>query len=148
MSTYTQIIYHIVFSTKDRQNTLDYDQHEELFKYIWGILKNKECHLYRINGHTDHVHLLTSLHPSVALSDFLKDIKMASSKWIKTQGIFKAFDNWQKGYAAFTHSINDKNRLIDYIRNQKEHHRQTPFKEELIGLLTKANVEYDPKYLE
>lgn len=148
MSTYTQIFYHIVFSTKNRQNTLSCGRHEELFKYIWGILKNKECHLYRINGHTDHLHLLTSLHPSLALSDFIKDIKMASSKWIKTNGIFKGFDCWQKGYAAFTHSTNDKNDLIEYIRNQKEHHRQTTFKEELIGLLNRANVQYDPKYLE
>ncbi|MCE5185600.1 MAG: IS200/IS605 family transposase [Planctomycetaceae bacterium] len=148
MSTYTQIIYHIVFSTKDRQNTLDYDHHEELFKYIWGILKNRECHLYRINGHTDHVHILTSLHPSLALADFIKDIKIGTSKWIRTKPVFKDFESWQKGYAAFTHSVNDKNDLIDYIKSQKEHHRQLTFKEELIDLLSKANIEFDMKYLE
>jgi len=148
MSTYTQIIYHIVFSTKDRQNTLDFDHHEDLFKYTWGILKNKDCHLYRINGHTDHLHLLTSLHPSLALSDVLKDIKLATSKWIKTKKVFAAFDGWQKGYAAFTHSVEDKNRLIEYIKGQKEHHRRLTFKEELTDLLGKAGIEFDLNYLD
>ncbi|MCE5185392.1 MAG: IS200/IS605 family transposase [Planctomycetaceae bacterium] len=148
MSTYTQLIYHIVFSTKNRQNTLNYERHEEFFKYVWGILKNKGCHLYRINGHTDHIHILTSLHASIAIADLMKDIKMATSKWIKTKAVFKDFDSWQKGYAAFTHATNDKNALIDYIRNQKEHHRQTSFKEELVDLLRRANIEFDMKYLE
>ena len=148
MSTYTQIIYHIVFSTKNRQNTLDYDKQEELFKYIWGIIKNKNGHLYRINGDRDHLHILTSLHPSLALSDFIRDIKVASSKWIQEQTIFPAFDGWQKGYSAFTHSVNDKKRLIQYIIDQKNHHRKLTFKEELINLLKQAQIEFDMKYLE
>ena len=147
MSTYTQIIYHIVFSTKNRQNTLDYDKQEELFKYIWGIIKNKNGHLYRINGDRDHLHILTSLHPSLALSDFIKNIKVASSKWIQEQRILPAFNGWQKGYSAFTHSTNDKQGLIQYIINQKEHHRKVTFKEELVNLLKQAKIEFDMKYL-
>lgn len=147
MSTYTQSMYYIVFSTKDRLNTLHHDRHEELFKYIWGIIRNKKCHLYRINGNRDHIHILTSLHPSLALSDFIKDIKLASSKWIKENRIFDAFDNWQKGYSAFTHSDNDKQRLVQYIIKQKEHHRIRTFKEELIDLLKQANIEFDIEHL-
>ena len=148
MSTYTQIIYHIVFSTKNCENTLDYDKQEELFKYIWGIIKNKNGHLYRINGERDHLHILTSLHPSLALSDFIRDIKVASSKWIPEKKIFPVFDGWQKGYSAFTLSVNDKKRLTEYIIGQREHHRKLTFKEELVNLLEQAKIEFDMKYLE
>jgi REP element-mobilizing transposase RayT len=140
-------MYHIVFSTKNRKNTLDHEKHEDLFKYIWGIIKNKNCHLYRINGDQDHIHILTSLHPSLSLSGFIKDIKLASSNWIKEKHIFNSFNGWQNGYSAFTHSDNDKERLIRYIMSQKEHHRKRTFKEELIELLKQANIEFDLKYL-
>jgi REP element-mobilizing transposase RayT len=83
MSAYTQTYYHIVFSTKDRHPVLRQERREALFRYIWGILKNRESHLYRINGADDHLHILTSLHPSVSLADLVKDVKTGSSLWIK-----------------------------------------------------------------
>ncbi|HMV08375.1 MAG TPA: IS200/IS605 family transposase [Cyclobacteriaceae bacterium] len=83
MSTYTQIIYQIIFSTKNREQTLAANTRHELFKYISGILANYKCHLYQINGVEDHIHILTHLHPSIALSDLVKDIKLASTKFIK-----------------------------------------------------------------
>ena len=89
MSTHTQICYHVVFSTKDRQPTLKADRRADLFRYIWGILKNRESHLYRINGPEDHVHILTSLHPSVSLADLIKDIKTGSS--LKKESVFSMF---------------------------------------------------------
>ncbi|MBK9014557.1 MAG: transposase, partial [Saprospiraceae bacterium] len=98
MSTYTQSLYQIVFSTKHRQPTLAKEGRDELFKYIWGILKNKKCHLYRINGVEDHIHIVTSLHPSVALADLVKDIKLASNDHIKETGLFPDFGGWQDGY--------------------------------------------------
>jgi REP element-mobilizing transposase RayT len=102
MSTYTQILYQIVFSTKEREPVLLKDNRPDLFRYIWGILKNQHCHLYRMNGVEDHPetsgHIVTHLHPSVTLADLIKDIKIASSKWIKEKGIFKNFVNWQDGY--------------------------------------------------
>ena len=70
MSTYTQICYHIVFSTKDRAPALEVDGREQLFRYIWGIVKNRKSHLYRINGTADHVHILTSLHPTSNLAEY------------------------------------------------------------------------------
>ena len=94
MSTHTQICYHIVFSTKDRQPTLRANRREDLFRYIWGILKNRESHLYRINGAEEHLHILTSLHPSVSLADLVKDVKTGSSLWIKKEGVFRAFSHW------------------------------------------------------
>ena len=148
MSTYTQIIYHLVYSTRDRRPVLDSERHEELFRYIWGVVNNRKGHLFRINGTADHIHILTSLHPAQSLSDFVKDIKLASSKWIKENAVFADFSGWQKGYGAFTHSVNDKNDLIEYIKSQKEHHRVRTFKEELIDLLNKAGIDYDLHYLD
>ena len=147
MSTYTQIIYHIVFSTKERRGTLDLENHEELFRYVWGILKNKKCHVYQINGYSDHLHILTSLHPALALSNLVKDIKLASSQWIQKKKMFPAFSGWQNGYSAFTHSINEKSRIIRYIQGQKEHHKAYSFKEELADLLKRAGIEFDLEHL-
>ena len=131
MSTYTQILYQIVFGTKNREQTLTTPNRHELFKYIWGILKKKNCHLYRINGVEDHLHIITHLHPSVSLAFLIKDIKLASSEFIKKNDIFQKFGGWQDGYGAFTYSIKEKNRLIEYVKNQEEHHKTITFRDEI-----------------
>jgi REP element-mobilizing transposase RayT len=147
MSTHTQIYYHIVFSTKDRLPVLKGDRREDLFRYIWGIAKNYECHLYRINGTEDHVHVLTSLHPSVSLANLVKNIKASSSVWIKEDSVFRSFSHWQDGYGAFTHSKGEVDALIEYIKGQAEHHRRTTFAEEYRKLLVEAGIEFDERYI-
>lgn len=148
MSTYTQILYQIVFSTKGREPILIKKNRPELFKYIWGILKNKKCHLYRINDVEDHLHIVTHLHPLVALAALIKDIKIASSDYIKEKGLFPDFGGWQDGYGAFTYSFSAKNELIEYVKNQEEHHQTKTFREELMELLAEHEVEFDEKYLD
>jgi len=147
MSTYTAISYHIVFSTKDRTPALKGDRREDLFRYIWGIIKNRNGHLYRINGVEDHLHILTSLHPTVCLADFVKDIKTGSALWIKENAVFKLFSHWQEGYAAFTCSKDDLDGLIEYIKGQEERHRRTTFAEEYRKLLIEAGIEFDERYM-
>lgn len=147
MSTYTQILYQIVFSTKHRQKTLSKDTRDELYKYIWGVVKNKNCHPYIINGTEDHLHIATSLHSSVSLASLVKDIKLASTDYIKKQKLFMLIDGWQEGYGAFTYSIKEKDKLIEYIKNQEEHHRVKTFREEYIDFLIQHNIEFDEKYL-
>jgi len=147
MSTYTQILYHIVFSTKNRQYNLESERRQDLFRYIWGVIKSKNSHLYRINGVEDHLHILTSLHPSVCLADFVKDIKVSTSKWIKDEKVFTDFTHWQDGYSAFTHSINEKDSLIGYIKGQEIHHKKVLFIDELRQLLKRMGIEFDEKYL-
>src|SRR5579863_9072525 len=115
MSTYTQIYYHIVFSTKERIPALTADRREDLFRYTWGILKNKECHLYRIGGVEDHIHILTSVHPTICLADLVKEIKTSTNKWIKENAVFPKFTHWQDGYSAFTVSHGGKDTVIEYI---------------------------------
>lgn len=140
MSTYAQIYYHIVFSTKERRPTLRADRRQDLFRYMWGILKNRECHLYRINGADDHVHILTSLHPMVSLANLVKEIKTSSSTWIKDSAVFPMFSYWQDGYGAFTHSRGQIDGLIEYIKGQEEHHHRVTFAEEFRKLLVEAGI--------
>lgn len=146
MSTYTQIYYHIVFSTKHRKPTLNSEHEDELYKYIWGIIKNKKCTLYRINGMPDHLHIFTSLHPTVRLSDLVKDIKVASNLWMKQNDLFPEFEEWQEGYGAFTYCIRDKEMIINYIKNQKKHHHAEDFESEYRRLLLENEIEFDEKY--
>jgi putative transposase len=147
MSTYTQICYHLVFSTKERRPTLKEDRRPDLFRYIWGILKNRHCHLYRINGVADHVHILTSLHPTLSLADLVKDIKAGSSLWIKNEAVFPMFTYWQDGYAGFTHSREQIDPLIEYIKGQEEHHCHKTLSEELRTLLVESGIEFDERYV-
>ncbi len=146
MSTYTQILYQIVFGTKHHEMTLGKEHRQQLFKYIWGVLENKKCHLYRINGIENHLHILTHLHPSVALADLVKDIKLSTTKFIKEQNLFPDFNGWQDGYGAFTYSMEAKNNLINYIKNQEEHHKIKTFRDEYRELLKEHQIEFDEKY--
>ena len=147
MNTYTQILYQIVFSTRNRKRCLNSKDRPELFSYIHGILKNKNCHLYRINGVADHIHIVTHIHPTVALASLVKDIKMATSEYIEFEFLFPGFDGWQEGYGAFTYSIQSKNNLIEYVKNQEEHHHIKSYREEYIHLLKEHQIEFDEKYL-
>jgi REP element-mobilizing transposase RayT len=147
MSTFRQIYYHIIFSTKYRKPVLNEQYEEELYKYIWGIVKNKSCKLYRINGMPDHIHLFTDLHPSICLSDFVKDIKVASNLWMKQSGLFPDFEEWQSGYGAFTYSEREKDKIINYIKNQKEHHKKEDFEAEYKNILKSNGIDFDEKYL-
>lgn len=147
MSTYTQILYQIVFATKNHEPTLTSEHRKQLFKYISGILNNKKCHLYQINGVEDHLHILTHLHPSVSLATLIKDIKVASSNMMKEESLFPSFQGWQDGYGAFTYSIDRKDTLINYIINQEKHHQVQSFRDEYRELLQEHGIEFDERYL-
>lgn len=147
MSTYTQIIYQIVFSTKHREPVMNVDNRDELYRYISGVAKNKKCFIYQINGVEDHLHIVLDLHPSVALAYLVKDIKISSSIYAKEKELFKGFKSWQEGYGAFTYNIKEKDRLINYVKTQEEHHKIKTFKDEYIEILKENGVEFEEKYL-
>ena len=153
MATYTDITYHIVFGAKHRAPVLEKSRRDDLYRFIWGILKNRQCHLYRIGGIEDHLHILTSLHPTIALADLVKEIKTASSAWIKGKGVFPRFDFWQEGYGAFTVAAEARPALIDYIKNQEAHHAggamsdREDFVAELKRLVEAAHLEWKPEFL-
>src|SRR5271166_5372042 len=105
--SFQQSTYQIIFGTKHREHTITEMHCAELYKYIWGIIKGYNCHLYRINGVEYHLHIASDLHPSVCLADYVKSIKVASSIWMKESGKFPSFKGWQEGYGAFTYSVED-----------------------------------------
>ncbi|MBC8003950.1 MAG: IS200/IS605 family transposase [Verrucomicrobia bacterium] len=146
MASYRQILYHLTFHTKNSQKVLRNSGNEELFKYIRGILKNNNCKLYRINGIEDHIHVVCDLHPSVALADLIKNIKLASSLLIKEKHLYPLFSHWAEGYGAFTLSIKEKDRIVKYVMNQ-QHHKTESFREEYIRLLKENGIEFDERYL-
>lgn len=147
--TYIRIVYQVVFSTKHRRPTLlGQAERERLFLYIRQILENKRCHFYQAGGVEDHLHLVFSLHPAVALSGLVKDIKLAASDFIKCERLFPNFDYWQVGYGAFTYTPDALPRLIKYVQNQVIHHRSQTSLEELRKLLARHGIEYDERYFE
>ena len=120
---------------------------KRLCRYMATVIKNKGCHLYRVNAVEDHVHIATHIHPSIALSNLIKDIKLSASEFIKENNLFPCFAGWQAGYGAFTYSISAKDNLIQYIMNQDEHHKKITFREEYIKLLQAHNIDFEDRYL-
>jgi putative transposase len=147
MSTYTQLIYQIVFRTKGRDRSLTSDNRPKLFNYMVGILNTQKCHPYIINGVEDHIHIITHIHPDVAISRLMKDIKMACTDYIKREQLFKNFRGWQEGYGAFTYSITARDTLIEYVKNQEKHHKTCDFENEYRKLLKEHDVDFDERYL-
>ena len=105
------------------------------------------CHLYRIGGVEDHLHIITHIHPTIAIAYLIKDMKLAASSFIKSQNIFPNFNGWQDGYGGFTYAISAKDNLIEYVKTQKEHHKKFSFRDEYISLLNEHGIEFDEKYL-
>lgn len=146
MSSYRQIFYHIIFRTKNSTRSLPLNNIDKLFAYIIGIIENKNCHLYRINGMEDHIHILSDLHPSIALADYVRDIKTSTSLWLKQNPVFSKFRGWAEGYAALTYSYENKDQIINYIKNQQLHHRKVSFYDELKELLESSGIQINEKY--
>ena len=146
-NTYTQILVQIVFAVKGRQNLISEKHRDQVEKYISGIVSNKKSKPLAIYCNPDHCHILIGLHPSVSISEMARDIKANSSKWMnKNKWVMGKFA-WQEGYGAFTYSRSQLNQVVQYIRNQPEHHRRKTFREEYIDFLEKFDIEYDDKYV-
>ena len=146
-NTYTQIYIHIVFAVQGRQNLIPRQHREELCKYIAGIVRKREQKLISINCEPDHMHVFVGLKPTLALSDFVRDVKAGSSGFINEQRWVRGKFNWQEGFGAFSHAHSEIDRVVKYIQNQEEHHRKATFKEEYLNLLRDFAVEYNTKYL-
>jgi putative transposase len=138
---------HIVFSTKHRVPLIDDAIENELHSYLGGICNNLECHVLKVGGYKDHIHILCQLSKKIALMKLLEEVKSHSSKWIKTKGEAYANFYWQDGYGAFSVNPYDVDVVVEYIKNQHQHHAKKTFKEEYLKVLKKNNVDYDERYL-
>ncbi len=147
MSTHQQLLYHIVFSTKNRQPWLRDGFREKVFAYMAATIKELGGFAIIIGGYYDHVHLLLRIPAKIAVSDFVGQLKASTSKHInESSGIIRKF-GWQDGYGAFTVSLSAKDKVYAYIENQLEHHKRQTFEQEYISLLAKHEVQYDDKYV-
>jgi REP element-mobilizing transposase RayT len=145
-SAYTSLTYHIVFSTKYHKPRLTDAIRAETYSYIGGIIANKRGQAIEIGGVADHIHIVTSCSPAVALADFIRDIKANSSKWLREEKDQRDF-GWQVGYGAFTVSCSQADTVRRYVRNQAEHHRTRSFEEEFRAMLKRHGISFDEKYL-
>ncbi|MCE5325741.1 MAG: IS200/IS605 family transposase [Planctomycetaceae bacterium] len=145
--TYSNLTCHIVFSTKHRRADLTLDILPRLIEYAGGIIRNRDGKLLAINGASDHMHILVILAPKHAISDQVRDIKAGMSKWIHDNIASLRTFAWQEGYAIFSVSKSVMQTVIDYISSQTEHHHKMTFEEELVALLQKHGIDYDPRYV-
>ncbi|MBN1943986.1 MAG: IS200/IS605 family transposase [Phycisphaerae bacterium] len=145
--SYTNLNYHVAYSTKERRPFLQADLLPQLVKYTGGVIRKLNGQMLEANGPEDHFHIMAILPPTIAVSECIQKIKAGTSGWIhKTFPQHKDF-NWQDGYAAFSVSHSAVPKVVEYIQNQQEHHKKMTFEEELIALLKRHNIPYDEKYL-
>lgn len=146
-STYTNLIYHIVYSTKYRRPIIERQDREELYRYIGGIIRANEGIPLEIGGMPDHVHILAKLSPKHAVTDVLRLVKTNSSKWLNEKPGRKGRFGWQTGYAAFSVSQSQLPVVTRYIRNQEKHHQKQTFLDEYLALLTKHQIEFEERFV-
>ncbi len=146
--SYTNLIYHIVFSTKNRQPVITDDVKSRLYDYIGGTIRKQGGIALAINGMSDHIHVLVKLRADKAVSDVLRDLKANSSGWMHE--VFPELKDfsWQNGYGAFTVSASQIEKVREYIANQEKHHRKIgSFRDEFMKLLRANEIEFDERYL-
>ena len=145
--SFTNLIYHLVLSTKERQPLITIDYQPRLYDYIGGVIRNIGGISLGINGTDDHGHVLTKLRPDRALSDVLRDLKSNATGWLHDVFPRLADFSWQRGYAAFTVSQSNLKQVQRYIAGQKEHHQKVSFRDEFILFLKANGIQYDERYI-
>jgi REP element-mobilizing transposase RayT len=138
--TFSQLLFHFVFSTQNREELIGPDLRPKLYSYLEGIVQSEGGVLLSIGGMPDHVHLLARLKPAIFIPDLLRSIKAGSSGWVNSRSRFA----WQEGYGAFSVSESSAKTVHRYIQNQEAHHRKQNFEAEWIGLLERHGIEFDP----
>jgi len=145
--TFSSLRVHVIFSTKERKQILREDLQPKLWAYMAGIARNHKFEALKIGGTNDHCHALILLPPPIPLSKAVQTIKGCSSKWLNETGAAGASFAWQEGYAAFSVSASQTDCVIEYIRNQAEHHKKRNYEEEFLELLKRYGVDYDPVHV-
>jgi putative transposase len=146
-NTFSQIYIQIVFAVKRRECLIKIDWEEELYKYITGIINNRGQKMLAINGVSDHIHILIGMNPNCCLSDLVREIKKSSNQFIAEKRFSRFKFEWQEGYGAFSCSHSSLDNVVQYIENQKEHHRKKSFREEYKEFLRKFEIEFKDEYL-
>ena len=143
--SYTRFFYHLVIRTKGSRRTLPLEHSDILYAYLAKIAKDKGAFVHLINGMEEHVHLGIELPPTMAFSDFVRDFKSASSLGLKEK--FRDFEGWGRSYAAFSCRVDDCQGVLNYIDNQREHHKKQSFADELRMIAEKMGMRFDERDL-
>lgn len=144
---YSKLYLHFVFAVKGRQSLIPKERKEELHKYISGLVSYRKAKLLAVHCMPDHLHLFVGYQPSVLISDFVKEIKLATHAYILTNRIVRGTFAWQSGYGVFSYSHSQIDCVINYVKNQEIHHRKRTFREEYLELLEQFAIEYDSRYI-
>ncbi|MGM9802286.1 MAG: transposase [Candidatus Limisoma sp.] len=135
-------LFHVVINTHNRLQTIPLESRRIIYNHIYELLTNHKCKLLRMNGTTNHIHMLIDLHTSVALSALIGEIKRETSLWIKHSGLAPQFRGWGREYYAFSLSKDSKNNVIEYIKNQLEHHKFVSFEDEMARMCNNMGAEF------
>ena len=145
--SYSCMIYHIVFSTYRRTPNILTEHERELYAYFMGMINNLGAHLYRIGGMPDHIHIVVDIPPKISVSEFVQKIKRSSSFWLGENNNFPGWEKCEEGYGVFTCSYSQKQKLIDYVKGQKEHHTKISFADEFRFFLEHSGIKIDERYM-
>lgn len=145
--SFAQILVHLTFHTKVDYPTMLEEHLPRVFEYIGGEIRALKGIPFAVGGRPDHIHILSTLPKTMPLADFVMNLKKGASKWIKTIDNRYRLFSWQDGYGAFSVSYANKDRVVNYIANQKQHHQKKTFREEYIEFLRNNNIEYDERYV-
>lgn len=146
-NTYTQLYVQIVFAVKYREALILPTWEDRVYRYITGIVQQRNHKMMAINGVPDHIHFLVSMHPADAVADMVREVKKASTDFIKTNRFIPFRFQWQSGYGAFSYNKSEAPRVVSYILNQKEHHRHITFRKEYLDLLKRFDIDFQEPYL-
>ncbi|VTP72251.1 IS200/IS605 family transposase [Haemophilus influenzae] len=147
--SYCRLFYHIVFRTKDSVYAINEENEKILYDYIWGFVKSHHSILHRINGMPDHLHLFVELHQTTSVAEFVRKLKKSTHRFLdENKSLFPEFTAWSVGYCALTYSDRDKYQLINYIKNQKQHHKETHFNDEMKSLFQREGIDFNVEWLE
>lgn len=143
----SQVLVHLIFSTKNWEAWLSEEIRNELHAYIGGIVNAQNGVLLQAGSVEDHIHLLLAHPRTISPAKLVQEIKTGSSKWIKTKGVRFTKFAWQTGYGIFSVSPSHQQAVVEYIENQAEHHRHSSFQDEYRNLLAKYNVPFDERFV-
>ena len=144
--SFANLYYHIMFHTKYNAMAINVENERILYSYINGFCNNYGVKLLRLGGMPDHIHILVNMPTTVSVSDFVKQLKVATSKMLYQDGHFPYFEGWQNGYSAFTYAFKDIDMIINYIKGQKEHHKVFSFRDEYRKILIENGISPDEPF--
>ena len=146
-NTYSNLFYHIVFSTKGRKDLIDRNVEERVWAYIGGIARKHQLIAIQVGGIENHIHVLILAKPKIAPSQIVQWLKGESSRWIHETFPELAKFEWQDGFGVFSVSKSNVPDVVEYIKNQREHHQKQTFEDEYLSMLKLNGIDYEERYV-